>query len=105
MNCMKIKKNDNIIVIKGKDRNKKGKVVKIFPDAGKIIVEGANMVKAHIRPKKAGQKGQIISREAPINIANVSLICPKCSKVTRIGYKKIESGEKVRICKKCSQEI
>lgn len=102
---MKIKKNDNIIVIKGKDRNKKGKVVKIFPDAGKIIVEGANMAKAHSRPKKAGQKGQIISREAPINIANVSLICPKCSKVARIGYKKIESGEKVRICKKCGQEI
>ncbi len=102
---MKIKKSDTVIIIKGKDRNKKGKVVKIFPVAGKIIVEKVNMVTSHSRPKKAGQKGQTISREAPINIANVSLICPKCSKITRVGYKKLESGEKVRICKKCKQEI
>lgn len=102
---MKIKKNDNVLVIKGKDRNKTGKVVGILPEKGKVVVGGVNMTKRHQKPKRSGQKGQILSVEAPLRIENLMLICPKCGKPARVGYKKMENGEKVRICKKCDQEI
>lgn len=102
---MKIKKNDNILVIKGKDRNKTGKVLRILPEGGKIVVGGVNMIKRHRRPRKAGEKGQIMSIEAPLRAENVMVVCPKCSKPARMGYKKLESGDKVRVCKKCNQEI
>ncbi len=102
---MKIKKNDNILVIKGKDRNKTGKVVGILPEKGKVVIGGINIIKRHQKPKKNGQKGQILSIEAPLRIENVMVICPKCGKPARVGYKKLENGEKVRICKKCNQEI
>ncbi|MBU4339159.1 50S ribosomal protein L24 [Patescibacteria group bacterium] len=102
---MKIKKNDNILVIKGKDRNKTGKVIGILPEKGKVVVGGVNIIKRHQRPKKSGQKGQILSVEAPLRVENIMVICPKCGAPARVGYKKLENGEKVRICKKCNQEI
>ena len=93
------------MVIKGKDRNKSGKVARILPDSGKVIVGGINIMKRHQKPKKSGAKGQIASIEAPIRIENLMIICAKCGKPARVGYKKLESGDKVRICKKCNQEI
>jgi len=102
---MKIKKNDNILVIKGKDRNKTGKVIGILPEKGRIVVAGINMIKRHQRPKKSGQKGQILSSEAPLRAENAMIICPKCGAPSRIGYKRMENGDKTRICKKCNQEI
>ncbi len=102
---MKIKNNDNVIVIKGKDRNKTGKIARVLPVAGKVIVTGLNLIKKHQKPKRSGEKGKIVTMEAPINVANIALVCPKCSAVARIGYKKLESGDKVRICRKCNQEI
>ncbi len=102
---MKIKNNDNVIIIKGKDRNKKGKIARVMPATGKVIVGGLNMIKKSQKPKRSGEKGKIVTMEAPINVANVALVCPKCSAVARIGYKKMESGDKVRICRKCNQEI
>lgn len=102
---MKIKKNDNILVIKGKDRNKKGKVLAILPDAEKLIVGGINLMKRHQKPRKAGEKGKTVTVEFPFRVANVALICPKCGKAARVGYKKLDSGEKARICKKCNEEI
>lgn len=102
---MKIKKNDNVLVTKGKDRNKTGKVVGILPEKGKVVVSGVNMIKRHQKPKRSGQKGQILSVEAPLRVENLMLICPKCGKPARVGYKKLENEEKVRICKKCNQEI
>lgn len=102
---MKIKKNDNVLVIKGKDRNKTGKVVGILPEKGRVVVGGVNMMKRHQRPKKAGEKGQILSIEASLRLENIMIICPKCGKPARVGYKKTEDGGKVRICKKCNQEI
>lgn len=102
---MKIKKNDNILVIKGKDRNKTGKVIGILPEKGKVMVGGVNIIKRHRRPRKAGEKGQILSVEAPLRVENIMVICPKCGKPSRVGYKKLENGEKVRVCKKCDQEI
>lgn len=101
---MKIKKNDTVLVISGKDRGRKGKVIRTLPKEGKVIVEGMNIKKKHIRPRREGEKGQIIEIPGPIDVSNVKLICPKCGKPTRIGYK-IINKKKFRICKKCSQEI
>jgi large subunit ribosomal protein L24 len=101
---MKIKKDDNIIVITGKDRNKKGKVIKALHSKGKIVVENINIAKKHRRPRKEGEKGQVVEFPSALDVSNVKLICPKCGKSTRVGYKLTEGG-KFRICKKCNQEI
>ena len=101
---MKIKKGDTVLIIAGKYRGKKCKVLKTFPKEKKILVEGVNLVKKHQRPRRTGEKGQIIELPKPIDVSNAKLICPKCAKPTRIGYKIIE-GKKYRICKKCGQEI
>jgi len=106
---MKIKKGDTVLVISGKDRGKKSKILEVLPKEQKIIVEGINIRKKHIRQKKEGEKGQIIETPAPIHISNVKIICSKCGRPTRVGYK-IEKEmnrqkSKVRICKKCGQEI
>lgn len=101
---MKIKKNDNIIMLSGKDRGKTGKVFSVLPKEGRVIVEGLNLVKRHVRARKQGQKGQIISKERAVPASSVALICKSCGKPTRIGYK-LESQSKVRICKKCKSEV
>jgi len=106
---MKLKKGDNVLIISGKDRGKTGKILQAFPDEAKITIEGANLRKKHQKPKKQGEKGQVISMPSPLNISNVKLICSKCSKAVRTGFKieKSEKGKKIksRICKKCKQEI
>ncbi len=102
---MKIKKGDKIIVISGKDKGKTGKVLNVFPVASKIIVEGVNIKKKHMRPKKEGQKGQIIQMPSLISVSNVKLVCTKCEKPTRVGYKFLENKNKIRICKKCGREM
>lgn len=101
---MKIRKGDQILIISGKDRGKKGKVLKVFPEASRLLVEGINLRKKHQKPKKGGEKGQIILLPASLSISNTKLICSKCGKATRVGYK-ILNKTKVRICKKCKQEI
>lgn len=101
---MKIKKGDNVLVVSGKDRGKKGKVLRAFPRDAKIMVEGANVRKKHVRAKRAGQKGQIVEMPAMFAVSNVKLLCAKCGKTTRVGYK-IEGKKKVRICKKCGAEL
>lgn len=101
---MKIRKNDQVLIISGKDKGKKGKVIKVLPKESRIIVEGVNLRKKHVRPKRAGEKGQIVLIPGKIDVSNVKLICPKCAKATRVGYK-IKDKRKFRICKKCKQEI
>ena len=101
---MKIKKGDTVLIISGKDRGRKGKILEVFPKENRILVEGINLRKKHQRPRRTGEKGQIVELPASIDIANVKLICPKCGKATRVGYK-ISGGKKYRICKKCGQEI
>lgn len=101
---MKIKKGDTILIISGKDRGKKAKVLEAFPRQNKVMVEGVNIVKRHRRPRREKEKGQIVEVPKPIDISNVKLICPKCSQPTRLGYRLTEKG-KYRICKKCGQEI
>ena len=101
---MKIKKGDNVIVITGKDKGRKGKVLRVLPKEGKIVVENINRVIKHIRPKKQGEKGQRVEMSVPFNISNVKLICPKCGEPTRAGYRILDKN-KVRICKKCKEII
>lgn len=100
---MKIHKNDQVLIISGKDRGKKGKVLDVFSQEGKIIVEGVSIRKKNAKPKKSGEKGQIVLVPAKFSVANAALICPKCGKPTRIGYKILDK-KKYRICKKCQSE-
>jgi len=102
---MKIKRGDNIIVISGKDRGKQGKVIKVLPNNEKIIVENINLKKKHQRPKTGGQKGEKIEVPRPVPSSTVALICKNCGKPTRIGFRTLPDGKKIRICKKCNQEI
>lgn len=101
---MKIKKNDTILVITGKDKGKRGKVLRVLPKQGRVVVEGVNMIKKHRRKKTEREKGQIIELPAAIDASNVKIICSKCGQPARIGYQVTERG-KYRICKKCRQEI
>ncbi len=101
-----IKKGDKVKMLSGKDRNKSGKVVSVLKnaDSGRVIVEGLNKVKKNQRPKKQGQKGQIIELERPVHISTVQLICPSCGQPTRTGHR-VEGQNKVRVCKKCQAII
>ena len=100
---MKIKKGDTIQVISGKDRGKKSKVLHTLPKKDRIVVDGVNKVIRHTRPKKEGEKGQRVEIFAPLHVSDVMLICPKCGKPTRVGYKVLEEGKKKRVCKKCGE--
>ena len=104
MNSLKIKKNDKVVVLSGKDRGKSGKVLGTVPSERKVVVEGINVVTCHIKPRKQGEEGGIIQRETPIYASKVMLVCPKCGKPTRVGHTVID-GEKVRACKKCGAAI
>lgn len=101
---MKIKKSDTVLIITGKDRGKKGRVLEVFPKEGKAVVEGLNLRKKHFKPKKTGEKGQVAQIPSALHISNLKLICSKCGKATRIGYKMADE-KKFRVCKKCNQEI
>ena len=102
---MRIRKNDSVIVIAGKDRGKKGKVRFAYPDKERILVEGVNFIKRHTRARGQVRQAGIIEREAPINVSNVMLVCNKCSKPARVGYRFLEDGRKVRICRVCKEVI
>lgn len=101
---MKIHKDDQVLIISGKDKGRKGKVIEALPKQARIIIENINLRKKHVRPKKSGEKGQIVELPGPLSVSDVKIICPKCSKAARVGYK-IEGKKKYRICKKCNQEI
>ncbi len=102
---MKIRKNDSVIIIAGKDRGKKGKVRRTFPKEDKVIVEGLNMIKRHSRARGAARQAGIIELEAPIHVSNVMLLCDKCAKPTRVGFDFLADGKKVRICNSCGEVI
>ena len=100
----KIRRNDRVMVIAGKDRGKVGKVKKVLPRKARAIVEGVNIIKKHQKPTP-GNQGGIVENEASIHISNLMLICPKCTDPVRVGYKVLEDGSKVRVCKKCGEAI
>jgi len=97
---MRLKKGDTVRILRGKDRGRTGKIEKIIPKKGKLIVEGLNIYKKHVKPQGEGKPGGIVEIARPLPIANVILVCPKCNKATRVGYS-FEGKEKVRVCKKC----
>lgn len=101
----KIKTNDTVKVLHGKDRGKTGKVLQVLPNLGKASVEGINQLIKNLKPQKKGEKGQRITFPSPVNISNLSLVCPKCGKTTRVGFKKLDDGKKLRQCKKCGETI
>lgn len=104
-NKLRIKKEDNVIVISGKDKGKKGRVIAAFPSENRVLVEGVNMVKKHTKPSMQNQQGGIVNQEAPIHASNVMIVDPKTGEPTRIGYKVLDNGKKVRIAKKSGQQL
>lgn len=101
---MEIKKGDNVVVIAGKDKGKKGKVLETSPKSLKVVVEGVNIVSKHKKPRSAQDKGGIIKQTNPIDSSNVMVVCPACDKATRVAHK-IVDGKKVRVCKKCGASL
>ncbi len=101
MSKVHVKTGDEVIVISGKDRGKKGKVLQVSPSEGKVIVENVNIVSKHVKPRKMGEAGGIIKAESALYADKVQLICPKCGEPTRVGHV-IEDGKKFRVCKKAS---
>jgi large subunit ribosomal protein L24 len=102
---MKIRKNDSVVIITGKDRGKKGKVRRAFPKENKVVVEGLNMIKQHSRLRGRARQAGIIEMEAPIPVSKVMLLCNKCGKPTRVGFDSLADGKKVRICRSCKELI
>ena len=101
---MRIKKGDRAQIMKGKDRGKAGSVAHVNPTDGKVLIDGLNLAKKHVRPRKEGEKGQVIEIARPIAVANVKVVCPRCGKPSRIGFR-MEGERKVRFCKSCSASI
>ena len=101
---MKIKKGDTVQVLSGNDKGKTGEVLEVIPKTEKVIVKGVNVRKKHVKPRKQGEEGGIISVECAIHSSKVNVVCPKCGKPARLGYK-VEDGKKVRVCKKCGTEL
>jgi large subunit ribosomal protein L24 len=102
---MKIRRNDNVLVIAGKDRGKKGKVHRLYPKEERALVDGVNRIKRHMKPRGGARQAGIIEREAPVPISKLMLVCSKCNQPTRVGFRFLEDGSKVRVCKKCKEVI
>jgi large subunit ribosomal protein L24 len=97
-----IRRNDNVVVITGKDRGKRGRVLKVVPEKNRLVVEGVNIIKRHTKPNPQRQiKGGLVEREAALHASNVQVVCPECGKPTRLGKKILGDGRKVRVCRKC----
>ena len=104
-NKVHVKTGDQVVVINGKDRGAKGKVMQVSPSEGKVIVQGVNIVSKHVKPRKMGEAGGIIKAEAALYASKVQLVCPKCGKAVRVGHVVNDAGKKVRVCKKCGAHI
>jgi large subunit ribosomal protein L24 len=102
---MKIRKNDTVLVIAGKDRGKKGKVRFAYPKEERLLVEGINFIKRHTRATKGVRQAGIIEREAPIRMSDVMLLCSRCNHPTRVGFQILADGRKVRVCRSCGEAI
>ena len=101
----KIRKNDTVLVISGKEQGKRGKVARVLPDAFRAVVEGLNMVKRHTRATGMTMTGGIVEKEAPLHISNLMLVCNKCDRPMRVGFKFLDDGTKVRVCRRCGEVV
>jgi len=102
---LEVKKGDIVKVIAGNSRGERGKVLKVYPETHRVVVEGLNFIKRHVRPTRTDPKGGIQEREAPIHVSNVMVICPNCGHATRIGHHTLEDGSKSRTCGKCHEML
>lgn len=106
MEKVHVKRNDQVVVVAGRDRGATGKVLRVFPSGGRAIVERINMIKRHTRPNpQAGVQGGILEREAPIHVSNLKVICPSCNEPARMGRQRLDSGGAVRVCKNCGATL
>lgn len=101
----KIKKNDTVMVIKGRDRGKTGKVMRVIPEQGRLVIERLNVVKRHSKPRGAASPGGIVEKEAPLRIENVMIMCDRCNAPVRAGWKTAADGTKSRICRRCKEAL
>jgi large subunit ribosomal protein L24 len=101
-----VRKNDTVIVVGGKDRGKRGRILRVLPDRNRVIVEGVNFIKRHTRPNpQRNVKGGVVEREASLHASNVQIVCPECGAPTRIGHQLLGDGRKVRVCRKCDGAV
>ena len=105
MNKVHVKTGDTVVILSGKDRGSKGKVLAVSPKEGKVIIEGLNMVTKHVKPRRMGEQGGIVKAEGALYACKVQVVCPHCNKPTRVGHKLYEDGTKGRICKKCGESL
>ncbi len=105
MNKVHVKTGDTVVILSGKDRGSKGKVLAVSPKEGKVIIEGLNMVTKHVKPRRMGEQGGIVKAEGAMYACKVQIVCPHCGKPTRVGHKLYEDGTKGRICKKCGESL
>lgn len=102
---MKIRKGDTVELLAGKDSGKRGLVIEVMPEKGRVVVEGLNLRKKHVRPRKQGEKGQTVEFPGTVDVSNVGLVCGSCKKVTRVGVRVLKDGARERICKQCDAAI
>jgi len=100
-----VKKDDLVMIIAGKDKGKSGKILRVLPDKGRVLVENLNLIKRHTRPSRTNNEGGIIEKEAPIAISNVQLLCQGCNKPVRTGIRTLDDGSKTRYCKQCNEIV
>lgn len=100
-----VKKDDTVAIIAGKDKGKTGKILRVFPEKGRVIVENLNVVKRHTRPTRTNAEGGIVEKEAPLDASNVQLVCKACNAPARTGIRVLEDGSKARFCKKCNEIV
>lgn len=105
MNKVHVKTGDTVVILSGKDRGSKGKVLAVSPKEGKVIIEGLNMVTKHVKPRRMGEQDGIVKAEGALYACKVQIVCPHCGKPTRVGHKLYEDGTKGRICKKCGESL
>ncbi len=105
MNKVHVKTGDTVVILSGKDRGSKGKILAVSPKEGKVIIEGHNMVTKHVKPRRMGEQGGIVKAEGAMYACKVQIVCPHCGKPTRVGHKLYEDGTKGRICKKCGESL
>ena len=105
---MKVKKGDTVVVIAGKDKGAKGKVIQAYPERDRVLVEGVNRIKKHTRitqTQRGAQSGGIVTQEAPVHVSNVMVVCPACDKPTRVGHRRDETGKNIRVCRRCGADL
>lgn len=101
----KLRRDDPVAVMTGKDRGKTGKILRVFPDAGRALVEGINLVKKHVRPTQDNPKGGFASQERPVALANLQRVCPRCRRGVRVGFTRAQDGTVSRVCKRCGEVL